>query len=328
MSQLTSRRWVLGAAASIVFPFCRPAKAAEPLNAGRFAAFIPAGRIDIEIAHVLTVLDGYPANSWARETAEFAYTEMKSDKLLALLKASSEPRLRQALLSFPDHDLDINSALALARNPGVKAATTPVNVRDRLCSVVLVRDDIVRNGTQKGSGRKLFAQVLAHELTHARNHPNDRNVLGGPLGLALKVATAGSDADFRESMRSYLTELAASHVAWRVALDIEAKWDGKVLREPKAPSLWNFCYDMAVHVPTMSGKYIRELMFSSPRELFPLQVARWVEYFAANYQLHSDGARDLLARAHFTAAVLAAAPNRYLPIDRIPADGGISAWNH
>jgi hypothetical protein len=322
-----SRRSVLGAAASVSLPLWRGAAAAEPLNAGRFAPFVAAQRVDIEVGHVLNVLDGYPARSWAREVSDYAFAQLTSETLLGVVKVS-EPRLRQVMSLYPGHDLNFDHLLGMGRAPGVRGITYPITVKGTRRSIVMVNERIATNGTQPGPGRKLFALVFAHEFTHARNDQIDHAVVQNPLIPALKVSPVGTEANFRLAMKGYLTELAARHVSWQVNQDIEVKWDGRRARVPSRSGLWNFCHDMAHHAYTKDRTYINELLFASPNDLFPKQLARWVEYFAVHYDFSSDVVRNAAVKTLFTDAVLWAAPQGYAPIKNQAADGGTEDWSH
>jgi hypothetical protein len=193
----------------------------ETLDPGNFKAFVDANRLDVEIAHVLNILDHYPEGSWARQTASFAHHELLVGNLLAMVKATNFAKVAPSIpLTEQPTQLPRLALNAGLRGQSLDAVTvTDIGQPNTLFGYVLFKDSVVTLGTPPGQPRKRLAGIIAHELTHFRNRVFSRTTLPALPRDHTSYVDPG-DPDALANATEFMEELWTSHVEWRVLKDI------------------------------------------------------------------------------------------------------------
>ena len=330
MSRLQLTRRAVCAGATLL---CAVGARAEPLNPGRFQAFVDANRIDPEIGHVLNVLGSYPPGSWSRASSDFAYAQLASGNLLGIARAGTAlARIAPQLL--PRFSLEMatlgENVSHVGPTGGFTGYTQPVS-RDGAFKYILVNDASVLNGTQPGPGRERLAETLVHELNHARNGPQlmqlQRDTTPTParyVDPALAATTGG-----QASMQDFVAELAAAHTAWRCLQEWDNRWRGTPIRRTVPPgALYQFAIEQAQN-ERGRGRYLQALISrpfppGSPEPLNQ-QTAIWMHLVRA-LTFVDDAAENMKATNLIDgAAAFAAARGFTSPIE--PADGALNYWS-
>lgn len=323
--QTASRRWlratpvlVLGLALSAP-AFC------GPLDPGHFKTFVDANRLDLEIAHVLNILDHYPDGSWAKQTASFAHHELLAGNLLAMVKATNFAKVTPSIpvTELPAHlpRLALNAGL---RGQALEAVTiADIGAPNVFFGYVLIKDSVVTLGTPPGQPRKRLAGIIAHELTHFRNRVVSNTTLPTlPRDPATYVDPA--DPDALVNATEFMEELWASHVEWRVIKDIEHKWQGAPLPpRPRERGLYSFCLALGAHLVPERNGYLRRLLVRDPSS-YNQQVALWLRTVGLNGLFHDDPSITDAVRHQFLDEFNAIQPVFATPFE--PPDGGDVDW--
>jgi hypothetical protein len=337
-AQQASRRAVLGRRAFIALTSLGIAGhglAAPPLNPGRFKPFVDDNRLDLEIAHVLNVLDSYPAGSWSRDSAQLAFDSLRDRHLLGVAKATTAAfKLTPMLLSaFPSSVPKLSSAIADVTVGGVDALTVPVGTPGALSAFVVFQDSFVVGGTNPGEGRERFALRLVHELNHVRNREQNvfrENDRSPSPGLFVDFALATSMAPPSEGIASFadfVSELAAAHVSYRCVKEWHNRWRNEPIpRTVKPLALYSFGIEQLL-VRRVTPYLARlKALGADPATgviAFNRQVALWMRAMRSVLFVSSP-ALNAEVGTLFENAYLAAEATRFRPPMDAP-DGGINA---
>jgi hypothetical protein len=84
--------------------------ATRTLDAGNFAPFVAANRLDLEIADLLRELDGYPQGSWAQQVAHFAHHELQVGNLHAIVSAANVGKVKALIPAARHAEADTEAA--------------------------------------------------------------------------------------------------------------------------------------------------------------------------------------------------------------------------
>jgi hypothetical protein len=297
-----------------------------PLDAGNFQPFVDANRLDIEIAHVLNILDHYPEGSWARQTASFAHHELLVGNLLAMVKASNfakvTPSIPVAALPTELPRLALNAGL---RGQVLDAVTvSDVGSPNVLLGYVLLKDSVVTLGTPPGKPRKRLAGIIAHELTHFRNRVFFKTTLPGMTRDHGTYVDPG-DPEALGNAEEFMQELLTSHVEWRVLKDIEHKWEGAPVPErPRALGLYSFGLALGTHLVPERNGYLARLATRDPAA-YNRQVGLWLQAAGRNGLFHDDPAVTDAVRRQFQDEFDAVQPAFATPVEA--PDGGDTDWD-
>jgi hypothetical protein len=267
--------------------------AAAALDPGNFKEFVDADRLDIEIAHVLNVLDHYPEGSWAKQSASFAHHELVANNLLAFVKGSNSRKtgdqIPTALRATEIPRVGLNAG---GLGPRLLAVTVAdIGAPNTFSGYILVEDNLVRNGTQPGPGRKKLALTLVHELSHIRNRVQTKKDIPA-MRRDLDTFVQPGDADSAVGAAEFFEEMAAKHIEWRVLKDIEHKWDGKPIPTgPKPRGLFQFALMMPLTGMDMSPArttYLTRLATSHNPHDYDRQVGLWLRLIANQALFHDS----------------------------------------
>jgi hypothetical protein len=321
-SLMISRRGLFGLC---VFVGCSSARA-EPINPGRFKRFVDEGRLDPEIAHVLQVLDSYPAGSWSHDTAEFAYASLTSRVLLGMARAATATtRILPQLL--PDHAADVPGlgvAIGRVSSGDFRAFTAHLGAPPSVVNYVVIEDGRVLGGTQPGEGRETLARSLVHELNHVRNGNQIRFMESDTTpapALFVDLPLARSERG-QAVLADFAAELATAHATWRCVKEWDQRWRGTPAPTVVRPlGLYRFALEQADQNRAPGG-YLQALR---DRGDFGRQVATWMRTMRS-FRFVSEGSVNVEVGNLFDTAAGAAEANGFNR-PREPIDGGLNYWN-
>ncbi len=292
--------------------------AAPALVTGSFEPFVGTGRVDRDIAHILNVMDGYPAGSWTKGVARFLLGELGSGRLSLIVKNSM---VNIRIENVPEEGREITREVARDVASGAFPAMTATYGSDG--SALILSATLVRNGTQPGPGRGEAALKIAHESAHIRNRT--RIPTGGS-------PTAGSfvdvtQAESLEGMRNrdhFMGELVCNHVAWRVRKEIDNKWDARPIpAQPALRAFFKYALELADNgLVDAKKRYLKQLGSVDAGQV-SRQVGLWVRD-AGVIADFGDGPLNATAKSLFRATFDAASPAFAIPFE--PMDGGIQSW--
>lgn len=314
------------ASALLAIGLVQPSMAsAQALDPGNFKQFVDANRLDIEIAHVLNILDHYPDGSWAKQTASFAHHELLQGNLMAMVKASNSakvlPLIPLADLPAETPRLVLNAGL---RNQSLDAVTVPnIGRPNVLQGYVLIKDSVATLGTPPGNARKRFAGILAHELTHFRNRVFFDRTLPTLTRDLVNYVNPG-DPDALANAAEFMQELIANHVEWRVYKDIEHKWEGRPIPAwPRERAFYSFALILGTKlVPDRNG-YLTRLSITDPAA-YNRQVGLWIRFAGQNGLFHDDASINTAVSQQFQDEFSLVQPGFATPTES--PDGGDLEW--
>jgi hypothetical protein len=288
------------------------------LDAGNFARFVTTDKLDLEIADLLRELDGYPADSWAKQTTAFAFHELDKGNLLGIFTAANAAKAKKVVPAAYHALLDAEAAavgygVTIAHIGGVGAYK----------GVVLISDKVVQDGTVAGSNREKLAEVLTHELTHFRNRdffialnasaPNDN------AALYVSIAKANAHAGTPSTARFVTGEIFCNHVAWRVHQDLRNRSAGTAIAtNPNKKGF--FRYALALDgAGWQDNGYLADLKVAGD---YNQQIALWLQKIGGEQGLfHEDAAKNTAVRQFFKDMFDAVKPAFTTPVE--PEDGGV-----
>jgi LAS superfamily LD-carboxypeptidase LdcB len=294
----------------------RAGAAAPALVAGAFAPYVASGRVDADIAHILNVMDGYPAGSWTKGIARFLLRELASGRLSIIVKDTSVPK-RVDKVPVEGRELAKEVGRLVARNfPGMVAKYGVDG------SALVLNDKLIRNGTQPGDGRRVAALTIAHETTHVRNRISmpARNTATPTTASFIDVALAErlGGVDNRDH---FMGELSGNHVGWRVLKEIENKWGGRPIpAQPSTAGLLSYANSLGIRgLVDARNAYLDALRLRSADD-YSRQVGLWVRD-TGRIASFADPPLDDVAKDLFRRIDADFAPNYANPPDQ--ADGAI-----
>lgn len=299
---------------------------AEPINPGRFKQFVDEGRLDPEIAHVLQVLDSYPAGSWSKGAAEFAHASLASRVLLGMARAgTASARITPQLLPARAADIPgLGVAIARVGGGGFRAFTVHLGTPPSVVNYVILEDARVLGGTQPGEGRETLARSLVHELNHVRNRNQLRFMETDPSpapALFVDPARARSDGG-QAALTDFAAELAAAHATWRCVKEWDNRWRGTPIPSTVRPlGLYRFALEQADQ-NRASGDYLQGLR---DRGDLGRQVATWMRTMRSFTFVGQASVNVAVANLFDGAAAAAAASGFNRPTESI--DGALNYWN-
>ena len=306
--------------------------AAPALDAGNFQKFVDAKKLDLEIADLLRALDSYPADSWAKQTATFAYHELDVGNLFGIFSSANVSKLKalipQSLYATADSD-----ASRIVGN--VDGANTRYNIGGpgAYKGYTLISDSIVSKGAGAGADRQFFAAVLTHELTHFRNRDFFIALRNAPVStnptFYIDIAKANLHPNTQESPWYIMGEIVSDHVAWRVQQDLQHKATGAPI--PANPNTKGFFRFALVALDGAGWKWEKDssgqkkdsayLADLKAANKYNEQIALWLQKIGAEKALyHDDPTKNTAVRKFFQDTYDAVKPAFAMPVEA--ADGG------
>lgn len=270
--------------------------AAVALDAGPYAKFVTANRLDLEIADLLRELDGYPADSWAKQMATFAYHELDVNNLLGIFSAANKNKAKAVTPAANQAEID-----PAAAGIGNGVTIDHIGGPGAWKGVTLLADSLVQAGKVPGPGRRRLAEVLTHELTHFRNRdffvPLATSSPADHPTFYVDIAKANAHPKTAERLWYVMGEMVCNHVAWRVHQDLVHKANGTPI--PANPSPKGF-YRSALALDASSwpdNGYLADLKAAGT---YNRQIAEWLQKVGgANFMLFHDNASKNTAVRQF-----------------------------
>jgi len=303
---------------------------AAPLNPGRFKPFADGGRLDLEIAHVLNVLDSYPSGTWSKDSAQFAFDRLNDGILIGLTMGAT------ALLKLGPHlgladQPRLLSAIADVAGPGFDGMTVSVGTAGSLTGYAVFKDSFVLGGTDPGEGREQFALRLVHELNHVRNleqnHFRKRSVPAAALFVNFPLATNPTmGMPGVAAFADFVSELAAAHISYRCVKEWHNRWRGERIPFTVNPlALYAFGIKQLKARPPNPYTVAMSVVPDPVTGAVPFnqQVALWMRAMRS-VLFHSSSTLNADVGTLFESAFLAAQDFHFRPPTVAP-DGGINA---
>jgi hypothetical protein len=277
--------------------FALDAGVTPSLNPGNFKPYLDAGRLDPEVADVLRELDGFPADSWAKQTAAFIFHELQVGNLYGIFDVGRGANITYLKSQIPTSfhsnlDFEVNRITS----GRATAITTPIGTPGAYKGYTLLEDSLVTGAATPGATRNRLMIILAHELTHFRNRdiyiPIDKS---SPNDATLYIDTAKALArtDTQRLASQFMQEVICKHVAWRVQQDLNARATGAAVRpNPDKKGFYHGVLDQRGAV-TDNG-YLADIGSD-----YNKQAAWWMRRAGQISLFHDDPTRNTAVRQFF-----------------------------
>jgi len=214
-----------------------------------FSPLVVSRRVEPFVGIELASFIGAPLDSWRHDIGLFALTALNSRELLGIVAGSRAEDLRKPFIDDAapmqplldgtlinaDQYFTNNTTEEDRRQHGVTVSFT--HRSGVIHSFILVNDKVILgkavtrhplpDGTEQ-TAPETIQDVLAHELTHVRNHgfvealgssPDDEPASFADPGASHAASTPGNST--AEVMATYVAELVAKHVEWVVRKEVE-----------------------------------------------------------------------------------------------------------
>lgn len=288
------------------------------LNAGNFHSFVTSNKLDLELADLLSALEGYPADSWARQTAAFAHHELFNGNLLGIFSSASVSKIKAVTPASLHASIDA----AIGKNNNGFTFDN-IGGPGAYKGVIVINGSLVQAGVSAGSGRQRLAQVVTHELTHFRNRDFFVALLGSTVAsnptFYIDIAKANAHANTPHIPSNIMGEIVCNHVAWRVQQDLQHKATGASI--PVNPNKKGFFrYALALDGGGWSDNgYLADLKAANK---YNQQIAEWLLRIGGEKVLfHDDSTKNATVRQFFKDTYDEVKPQFLKPT--VTEDGGV-----
>lgn len=275
-----------------------PLDAGDPLH-GELAPFVQAGRLNARVAETLASFMSAPLDSWRRMAARFALGQLETDKLIGIVAFADAATLRARFLSVaadPQPNGETAAALftrvtrvdgSLGRNLSFVNKTGMRSSFILLAASVLDGTARIVRDSNNTHVDVTLAETLVHELNHVRNQDGQQmlrlvpdsaaSVYVDPALAAARTAANPPDRATVEVLRSFVEEMCARHVHWRVRNE-QLGAGGTLILQPEELGVAAFEYFQELPgVFDRQNGYVDQIR-ARPTAVRLRQVALWLSY--------------------------------------------------